>query len=183
MNDMGLKVEDIINKVQNLYKEGPMRKDEMMTNEEITSPAWIAMKKLLLSDLKTYEKVNWGDFKLGFEQANAALEKAEGRIASLKDALEDMVNQFSYEGRPVKGVSSITAGGLSALEGAFDELGYSDPQPMPHKQCNWAGCTEHSTCGVPSSKGYKHVCGKHSDKMHEGDLSGLAQEALGETSI
>lgn len=99
-------------------------------------------------------------------------------IEKLRESLEGMVNQFAYEGRPVKGVSSITTGGLSALEDAFDVLGYDDPQPMPHKQCNWAGCTEHGTCGVPSTKGYKRVCGKHSDKMRKGDLSGLAQEAL-----
>jgi hypothetical protein len=87
-----------------------------------------------------------------------------------------MVNQFAYAGRAINGVSTIWTGGLSALEGAFEALGYSDPQPMPHKQCNWMGCVEHSTCGVPSAKGYKWVCGKHYDLMSQGNLSGLAEE-------
>lgn len=80
---------------------------------------------------------------------------------SFKEALEDMVNQFAYPGTPVDGIVSITTGGLSALEGAFEALGYSDPQPMPHKQCQHEGCVEHSTCGTSTKDGYKHLCFKH----------------------
>jgi hypothetical protein len=40
-----------------------------------------------------------------------------------KDALIDMVSQFAYRGTK----NRITTGGLSALEGAFYELGLEDP--------------------------------------------------------
>lgn len=45
---------------------------------------------------------------------------------SMRDALESMVYQFGYEavkrGRP-----AIMTGGLSALEEAFEALGWDDP--------------------------------------------------------
>ena len=93
-----------------------------------------------------------------------------------KDALEDMVNQFAYPGIPVKGVSSISTGGLSALEEAFDALGYSDPQSMPHKQCQYPikpKCTDHVTCGLPTKKHkYLNVCSDHYKKLkQEGDIA------------
>jgi len=45
------------------------------------------------------------------------------REKKLRDALEDMCHQFGYE----VGQTGITTGGLSALEHAFDVLGWDDP--------------------------------------------------------
>jgi len=94
----------------------------------------------------------------------AALE-AEG--ATLRNELEDMVNQFAYEGKVVDGITTISTGGLSALEGAFAALGYDDPQPMPHKQCQVDGCTKHANGGTPTPDGYKFVCGNHWHELQQ----------------
>ena len=79
----------------------------------------------------------------------------------MREILEDLVNQFAYEGKPVNGVASITPGGSSALQWAFKVLGYLDPHPMPHKQCQATGCTAHATCGTPTPGGYKRLCATH----------------------
>jgi hypothetical protein len=76
----------------------------------------------------------------------------------LREALEGMVNQFAYWGG-----EGITTGGLSALEDAFDVLGYSDPQPAPWRGCDEPGCKREGTSGWPSPTGYRHTCHEHSD--------------------
>lgn len=49
-------------------------------------------------------------------------------VAKLRDALLDMTYQFAYEG--TKGGKDVYhTGGLSALEHAFDILGWADPCP------------------------------------------------------
>jgi hypothetical protein len=44
----------------------------------------------------------------------------------LRETVEDLVRQFAYR-TSVDGVPAYTAGGLSALEGAFAVLGWDDP--------------------------------------------------------
>lgn len=75
----------------------------------------------------------------------------------LRDALEDMVRQFGY----YAGGAYIT-GGLSALEGAFAELGWKDPHPAPEDACQEPGCGERRTCGWPTPDGgYRWTCAEH----------------------
>jgi hypothetical protein len=82
----------------------------------------------------------------------------------LRAALEDMVYQFGYDavkrGRP-----AIATGGLSALEGAFDALGWDDPYVIPDPV--WCDapvtprCPRRTTSGTPTPNGYKRFCHEH----------------------
>lgn len=80
---------------------------------------------------------------------------------SLREALEDMVWQFAYCGKMANGRLGLTTGGLSALEGAFAELGWDDPHPVPERECQAEGCHDEATCGTPTPDGYKRLCGEH----------------------
>jgi hypothetical protein len=79
-----------------------------------------------------------------------------------KEALEDMVWQFGYRGvkdnKPV-----IHTGGLSALEGAFEALGWEDPHYLPEEgyTCEVVGCMEPDTCGTHWGKLYLRLCYEH----------------------
>ena len=82
----------------------------------------------------------------------------------LREALEDMVYQFGYEA--VKdGQPAMTAGGLSALEDAFEALGWDDPYIIPDPV--WCDapvtprCPNRTTSGTPTANGYKLFCREH----------------------
>lgn len=79
------------------------------------------------------------------------------REEELRDGLESMVYQFAYQ---TSGPAFHT-GGLSALEEAFELLGWSDPHPCPEQKCETDECREHATCGTPTPDGYKRLCGDH----------------------
>ncbi len=82
----------------------------------------------------------------------------EDVTSELRDALEGMVYQFAYESdNPPR----IHTGGLSALEYAFDILGWPDPKPMPERQCQYRGCHKTAHCGTSTRAGYERVCGEH----------------------
>jgi hypothetical protein len=83
---------------------------------------------------------------------------------TLREALEDMVYQFGYDG--VKdGQPTIWTGGLSALEGAFEALGWDDPYVIPDPV--WCDapveprCPNRVSCGTPTPDGYKQFCREH----------------------
>jgi hypothetical protein len=76
----------------------------------------------------------------------------------LREALEDMVCQFAYWS---DGVGGYTTGGLSALEDAFEVLGWSNPHPAPEACCDELGCKRRADCGWPSPTGYRRTCGEH----------------------
>jgi hypothetical protein len=77
-----------------------------------------------------------------------------------RDVLEDMVWQFGYRGQR-GGRLMICTGGLSVLEDAFSELGWTDPHLTPELECAAFGCFAEATCGVPTLEGYKRFCGRH----------------------
>ena len=79
-------------------------------------------------------------------------------IEGLKDALEGMVTQFAYWSDSAGGYHT---GGLSALEQAFDVLGWDDPHPAPEAQCDEPGCTKQIEAGWPSPDGYRRTCSEH----------------------
>jgi hypothetical protein len=80
------------------------------------------------------------------------------RIDALTECLTDMCYQFAYQhDDPCR----IGTGGLSALEDAFDLLGWEDPHPTPEMQCDEPGCEKHAGCGWPSPNGYRRTCGQH----------------------
>lgn len=69
------------------------------------------------------------------EEMNAILDGIEAAGCELvptgtRDALVDMVMQFSYDGEK-DGQPVLHTGGLSALEGAFAVLGWPDPYALP----------------------------------------------------
>lgn len=81
-----------------------------------------------------------------------------------RDALEDMVYQFGYD--CVKdGQPALCTGGLSALEGAFAALGWAEPYVIPDPV--WCDapvtprCPNRTTCGTPTTAGYKRFCHDH----------------------
>lgn len=80
----------------------------------------------------------------------------------LREALEGMCRQFAFWSK-----GSLWHGGLSALEEAFDVLGWGDLHPCPDMQCDEPGCTEQATCGVPTPEGYRHMCSKDAQKYRE----------------
>jgi len=88
---------------------------------------------------------------------DAAEDLSKTEVERLREALVDMVNQFAYPTRGPK----ISTGGLSALEDAFEVLGWEDPHPTPERKCDEPGCDEHSTCGWPSPGGYRRTCFEH----------------------
>lgn len=78
-------------------------------------------------------------------------------LERLEEALDSMVRQFGYSGNGIR-----TTGGLSALEEAFDALGWDDPSPLDKEEmCDEPGCTEPTSCGFPTPNGYRRTCGKH----------------------
>lgn len=88
-------------------------------------------------------------------------EEHEEVVESLRDALQDMTYQFAYRST-IDGKAHLTTGGLSALELAFDMLGWADPHPLPDEMlCQRVGCELEGIMGIPTDDGYKRVCLKH----------------------
>jgi len=89
--------------------------------------------------------------------------KRDNYIDYLKESLKDMVWQFGYknvkDGKPV-----IHTAGLSALESAFEALGWDDPKYLPEEgsTCEIQGCFETIALGTYWGDGlYLHLCSKH----------------------
>ena len=84
--------------------------------------------------------------------------------SEIKEALEEMVWQFAFRG--VKDNTSILwTGGLSALETAFEALGWDDPKFFEDMEgiCDVEGCAEWvSSQGMAwRDTGYWCVCDNH----------------------
>ena len=94
-----------------------------------------------------------------------------------KEALLNMVYQFADNCKK-DGLPAYGTAGLSALENAFDVLGWDDPHPCPENKCDL--CNEWATCGTPApppkydsktgmttshTKNYYRVCGKHYSEL------------------
>ena len=89
------------------------------------------------------------------------------REEELESALADMCWQFGYRGT-IKGKRELNTGGLSALEGAFDTLGWDDPYyPETSQGCSKPDCAEWATAGGPHETGYYFTCSRHSDYVPE----------------
>lgn len=86
--------------------------------------------------------------------------------AELLETIEDLVAQFAYHAENEDGPAYST-GGLSALEGAFAVLGWSDPHPCPERACEFPSCHKWATCGTPTTDSYKWCCSEHFEWYHE----------------
>lgn len=81
----------------------------------------------------------------------------------VREALESMVWQFAYR-TVARGRLALTTGCLSALEEAFEVLGWDDPHfshECDEQCCQHPGCLTWATCGAPTPDGYKRLCCEH----------------------
>lgn len=88
-----------------------------------------------------------------------------------KEALEGMVWQFAHHGQK-GGKAVLHTGGLSALEDAFEALGWEDPHVVDEGLwlCDVEGClgwtTAQGMCW--QAGGYWHTCTEHGIVYREG---------------
>jgi len=108
-------------------------------------------------------------------QAHEARIRADA-VQEWRVALEDCALQFGYR---VEGPAISTAG-LSALEDAFDLLGWDDPHPLDESQgCDIKGCRHPSTSGLIWGDLYLRLCHNHtSDCFVKKDRPAVKQHAL-----
>ena len=92
----------------------------------------------------------------GQDDALAAL-LAKAR-APWRECVEALCYQFAYW-NPTTG--GFRTAGLSTLEEAFDLLGWRDPHESHDARCDETGCMGQATCGIPTTAGYRRVCGEH----------------------
>ena len=80
----------------------------------------------------------------------------------MAEALEDMITQFGYQ-TIYDGKPCITTGGLSALESAFDALGWVNPHFIPEEgyTCEIDGCMRSISSGQKWGKLYLMLCSNH----------------------
>jgi len=89
-------------------------------------------------------------------------------MSEIREALESMVEQFAYHGvknqKPV-----IHTGGLSALEEAFEVLGWDDPHFIEEEgnTCDVIGCSEQDESGQCWGELYLRLCRKHARDCDE----------------
>jgi hypothetical protein len=76
----------------------------------------------------------------------------------LRETIEALVSQFGYWSDSAGGLHT---GGLSALEDAFDALGWEDPHPQPDMRCDEPGCMKQQSVGAPTPTGYRSMCTDH----------------------
>jgi hypothetical protein len=93
---------------------------------------------------------------------------------SYKEALEGMVWQFAYRSVGKDNKSILWTGGLSALEGAFEALGWDNPKIIPDTDgviCDVEGCSEwvEAQGGMWADTGYWCLCAKHSGSCRKGN--------------
>lgn len=113
------------------------------------------------------DEVTLAFFRKYLRMPDGNIEQLCRKAEDLFEALEDMVNQFAYVGHNDTTTTFYT-GGLSALEGAFDVLGWEENHPCPWRKCEREGCLKENTCGTPTPDGYKRLCGDHySEVSHE----------------
>lgn len=93
---------------------------------------------------------------------NPKIELLATELQKYHDALESMVYQFAYD---ADNPPRLLTGGLSALEEAFEVLGWESPHPVPERGCQMPACQLMATCGTPTPDGYKWVCGPHMDML------------------
>ncbi|MBC8274801.1 MAG: hypothetical protein H8E40_07530 [Chloroflexi bacterium] len=92
------------------------------------------------------------------------------KVNKYKDALQDMVWQFGFRGTK-EGKPIIWTGGLSALEGAFEALGWEDLHYLPDAEgycCEIKGCVEPDTSGLRWGGLYLRLCHEHTKQQFEG---------------
>lgn len=76
----------------------------------------------------------------------------------IEAALDSMTRHFAYS----TDSGQWHTGGLSALEYAFEALGWDDPCDIPEELlCADRLCQRLANCGTPTSDGYRRTCSEH----------------------
>lgn len=134
---------------------------------------WAAVAERLVSEVIPAEDADRLEAALGEDAPGPARcrvcadrEEDAQDCDRLRDALEGMTDQFAHwTPGPNPG---LTTGGLSALEHAFDALGWAEPHDAPERRCDEPGCAEEATCGWPArpggagpNGGYRRTCLRH----------------------
>ena len=90
--------------------------------------------------------------------------------SAIREALESMVWQFAYRG-VINGKRVLETGDLSALEQAFEALGWGGPHVVEECGCEWPNCHEWASCGINSKTlgKYAWLCSNHSVKDMQGN--------------
>lgn len=86
----------------------------------------------------------------------------------LLDALYSVVWQFGYRGVR-SGQAIISTGGLSALEEAFDVLGWDDPHIVDDESilCDVLNCPDFMSAQLHWNGVYSRICSNHSRQLHQ----------------
>ena len=92
----------------------------------------------------------------------AEVRRLRGTEAELREALTDMCHQFAYDAEGDDG-PALYPGGLSALEWAFDALGWDELHPMPELTCDEPGCKVRARCW----RGKRQTCAEHFYRLDE----------------
>ncbi len=102
----------------------------------------------------SYTDKDWYAAKLVLDTRTAS-----AQVLELRACIEELARQFGGW-HSVKG--GYTTNGLSALEGAFELLGWDDPHIDKGSRCDEPGCKKQISCGWPDGKGkYRRTCGEH----------------------
>lgn len=117
--------------------------------------------------------------KLELEKVNAERDEV---IADIRAFAEDVAHQFGYHTQ-YNGRLTLTHGGLSTLEWAFDILGWENPHPDPENECQYAGCHHYASCGTPTKDGYLRVCGHHFAVIRNGVEAALSIKSATDTNV
>lgn len=96
--------------------------------------------------------------------------KLEAMAEEQRRVLRNVVYQFAYWSD--KGNGGLCTGGLSALEEAFEALGWDDPHPAAELACDDDGCVRRANCGTRTLGGYRWTCGEHRPKNERGTVQG-----------
>lgn len=91
---------------------------------------------------------------------DATITRIAACLVEQTDCIEGLLWQFGIRGME-DGKRMLWAGGLSALEDAFEVLGWDDPHFVEDQGCEHPGCVKWATCGTPTPDGYKRLCGEH----------------------
>jgi len=117
------------------------------------------------------ERYQVGRDKIHDAEADAflSIEDAVVMLNRQADALFGMINQFSYTTKN----GEYWTGGISALEEAFDALGWMDHHPMPESLlCCEPGCKARYSGTERTSSGIRKTCHEHSMRFRKPRATG-----------
>ena len=103
-------------------------------------------------------------------------------ISDFRSFAEDVAHQFGYHTQN-NGRLTLTHGGLSTLEWAFDILDWENPHPDPENECQYEGCHHYASCGTPTKDGYLRLCGHHLAVIRNGVEAALSIKSATDKNV